>query len=269
MYSINDTSLLIPLLYGISFSIVSSLKTLSKRYGSLFSFTSFWINLLKTSCLSVSPTALKSVPISWLIESTATSYFLNFLNLTCSSSLFSVRQKCYSHLQASPCKITSNFNKSPALFGSELYWNPSHLFGTFMVCHVIFPVTFLICQVIFPVTFMVCHVIFSVNIFNLPPYIPWNFINSVKGFWLETFLFIVLIFLIFFFFSWFFLWEFDRTRRHQIFKFLAKIGLFNQKLCLHLRFCWKMGLFINNFGYACSLLQFIIKFLKKCKQFIQ
>ena len=127
MYSINDTSLLIPLLYGISFSIVSSLKTLSKRYGSLFSFTSFWINLLKTSCLSVSPTALKSVPISWLIESTATSYFLNFLNLTCSSSLFSVRQKCYSHLQASPCKITSNFNKSPALFGSELYWNPSHL----------------------------------------------------------------------------------------------------------------------------------------------
>ena len=118
----NGTSLLLFLLNGINLSNASSLKIVMKRYGSVFSFTSFWINLRKTSCLSVFPTAMKSVPMSWLIESPVIVCSLHYLNFTSSTSFFSVRLET-KILFSSTGKSLSNICTGSILTLQDFYKN--------------------------------------------------------------------------------------------------------------------------------------------------
>ena len=84
-----DSQLLIFFLNGI-LSFVSGLDIFRSKSGSIFSFTSFYLVLLKKSCRSRSVTVTEAEPISCFMDSPVTAYSSDFLNLTFSSSFFSV-----------------------------------------------------------------------------------------------------------------------------------------------------------------------------------
>ena len=100
-----DSQLLIFFFNGI-LSFVSGLDIFRSKSGSIFSFTSFYLVLLKKFCRSRSVTVTEAEPMSCFMHSPVTAYSSNFLNLTFSCSFFSVISavKIYFCLQANPCK---------------------------------------------------------------------------------------------------------------------------------------------------------------------